>query len=91
MKKLIFIFAIVGTANSAELMTSCPAGWVSVTQDSITIADSCPSGYVDAGEVTSCITPQDENTCWLFAPTDVSFSDSTGTFQFTEICEYKSD
>ena len=88
MKKLIFIFTVVGTANGAELMTSCPAGWVPVTQDSITIADSCPSDYTSAGTVTSCITSQN-STCWLFAPTGVSFSDSTGTYEFTEVCEYK--
>ena len=88
MKKLIFIFAIIGSAYGAELITSCPAGWTSVTQDSATIANSCPSDYTSAGSVTSCATSQDD-TCWLFAPTGVSFSDDAGTYEFTEVCEYE--
>ena len=88
MKKLIFIFAIVGSANSAELMTSCPNYRVPVIDNSAIIANTCPSGYVSVGNVDSCIT-NGAGTCWLFAPTGISFSDDAGTYEFTEVCEYK--
>lgn len=85
---IIFIIAIapmgaIATAPS----TSCPMGYVAVAEQYMEIADSaCPSGYTSAGVADSCLVTSPAGSCIMYAPTDVSYTDASGTYEFTSAC-----
>lgn len=88
MKKIIIFMLLIMPicANAAEPSTSCPAGYISVNEDVMTIADSaCPSGYVSAGTATSCLVSSSGN-CIMYAPTGITYTDDTGSYEFTSAC-----
>lgn len=93
MKKL-FVFVFLGALSSGvcatELSTTCPSGYIAVIEDTFIIADdnnSCPAGYVVSGITTSCpaLSPG-AGTCFLYAEKNIDYTDTTGTFQFSDIC-----
>ena len=90
MKRFVFVLlAIVPVgAIAAEPSTSCPSGYVTVTEEYMTIANgsSCPSGYTAAGTATSCIASSPGGSCIMYAPAGVSYTDSTGTYEFDQAC-----
>ena len=48
---------------------------------------SCPSGYTtSAGTATSCIASNPGGSCIMYAPVGVSYTDATGTYEYTEAC-----
>ena len=78
-------------AFAAAPSTSCPSGYTAVDIPYITIATNCPSGTQSAGTTNSCLSgtsgPYAE--CYMFAPVGVSYTDSTGTYEYTEPCTMK--
>ena len=83
---LVLAIAPVG-AFAAAPSTSCPSGYVAVVEDYMTIANSsCPSGYTSAGTATSCIVTSPGGSCIMYAPVGVSYTDSTGTYEYTSAC-----
>ena len=89
MKKYLFLLLLVPcVANGAEPLTSCPSGYVAVDETYMDIATtSCPSGTKAAGTADSCLYGSLTNgSCIMYAPVDQSYTDDTGTYQYTEPC-----
>ena len=83
---LVLAIAPVGAIASAP-STSCPSGYVAVVEEHMDIANSsCPSGYTSAGTATSCIASTPGGSCIMYAPVSVSYTDATGTYEYTEAC-----
>ena len=88
--KRIFIFVLaiapIG-AFAAAPSTSCPAGYVTVVEEYMEIADStCPSGYTSAGTADSCLVSSPSGSCIMYAPTGISYTDASGTYEYTAAC-----
>lgn len=67
--------------------TSCPSGYVAVVEEYMGIANSsCPSGYTSAGTATSCLVASPDGSCIMYAPVGVSYTDATGTYEYTSAC-----
>ena len=89
MKRIVvLVLAIVPIgAIAAGPSTSCPSGYTAVVEDSMTIASSsCPSGYTSVGTATSCLASNPGGSCIMYAPAGVSYTDTTGTYEYTEAC-----
>ena len=91
MKRIIVLVLAIAPvcAFAAEPSTSCPFGYVAVVEEHMDIANtSCPSGYgyTSAGTATSCIASNPGGSCIMYAPVGVSYTDATGTYEYTEAC-----
>ena len=89
MKRIIVLVLAIAPvcAIAAEPSTSCPSGYVAVVEEHMDIANtSCPSGYTSAGTATSCIASNPGGSCIMYAPVGVSYTDTTGTYEYTEAC-----
>ena len=42
--------------------------------------------YTSAGTATSCIASNPGGSCIMYAPVGVSYTDATGTYEYTEAC-----
>ncbi|MBO8407557.1 MAG: hypothetical protein IAC77_03820 [Proteobacteria bacterium] len=83
---LIMTIAPIGAFATAP-STSCPNGYVAVVEEHMTIANnSCPSGYTSAGTATSCLAPNPGGSCIMYAPTGVTYTDDSGSYEFTSAC-----
>ena len=85
---IVLVLAIAPVcAIAAEPSTSCPSGYVAVVEEHMDIANtSCPSGYTSAGTATSCLVTSPDGSCIMYAPVSVSYTDATGTYEYTEAC-----
>ena len=45
-----------------------------------------PTGYTSAGTATSCLVIVPSGSCIMYAPTNTTYSDSTGSYIFNEAC-----
>ena len=89
MKRIIVLVLAIAPvcAIAAEPSTSCPSGYVAVVEEHMDIANtSCPSGYTSAGIATSCPVTSPDGSCIMYAPAGVSYTDATGTYEYTEAC-----
>lgn len=90
MRKTVVFVALAITLFSksfaAAPATSCPSGYIAVTKNNTTVALSCPSGYVDAGTAVSCLTSISADECVMFAPPGVTYTDATGSYEYTDAC-----
>ena len=89
MKRIIVLVLATAPvcAIAAAPSTSCPSGYVAVVEDYMDIANSsCPSGYTSAGTATSCIASTPGGSCIMYVPAGVLYTDSTGTYEYTEAC-----
>ena len=87
MKRLLFLFFFMPISLFAAAPgTSCPSGYVAVSEVNITIATSCPTGTVSAGAAESCLVSSPAGSCIMYAPAGVAYTDSKGTYKFTEPC-----
>ncbi len=89
MKRIIvLIMAIVPCESfAAAPSTSCPSGYVAVVEEYMTIANgSCPVGYTSAGTADSCLVASPAGSCIMYAPTGVSYTDASGTYEYTAAC-----
>lgn len=91
MKHLIFLLCILaGPAFAAAPSTECPKTmlgyYIAITEPYITIATSCPSGTTAVGTAESCLVSYPDGVCIMYAPVGMSFTDDTGTYEFTEPC-----
>ena len=87
MKRLIFLLVgapIVAYATAPS--TSCPTGYIAIDEPQITIATSCPSGTISVGTAESCLVSNPAGDCIMYASVGMSFTDSSGTYEFTEPC-----
>ncbi len=90
MKRTIFLLVCVPlVAHAAAPGTSCPLGYTLVDSPNITIATSCPSGYTAVGDAESCLVSSPTGDCIMYAPVGMSFSDDSGTYEYTEPCVMK--
>ena len=86
MKRIIVLVLAIAPvcAIAAAPSTSCPSGYVAVVEEHMDIANtSCPSGYTSAGTATSCLVTSPDGSCIMYAPAGVSYTDATGTYQYT--------
>lgn len=72
---------------AATLAAACPDGWYAVEEPYITIDTVCATGYEDFGVAESCEVTNPNSDCYLFAVAGVSYSDASGTFEYTESCD----
>ena len=87
MKKLIFLLVCVPIlAHAAAPSVSCPSGYIAIDMPDIIIATSCPSGYVSVGTAESCLVSNPAGSCIMYAPAGVSYTDGSGTYEFTDVC-----
>ena len=87
MKRLIFLLVgapIVAYATAPS--TSCPTGYIAIDEPQITIATSCPSGTTAIGTAESCLVSNPAGNCIMYAPAGVSYTDESGTYEFTDAC-----
>ncbi|MBQ7128137.1 MAG: hypothetical protein IJO18_04115 [Alphaproteobacteria bacterium] len=87
MKRLIFLLVgapIVAYATAPS--TSCPAGYIAIDEPQITIATTCPSGTTAIGTAESCLVSSPSGDCIMYAPAGVSYTDESGTYEFTDAC-----
>ena len=86
---LIMSIAPIG-AFAAAPSTTCPAGYVAVVESYMEIADrACPSGYTSAGTANSCLLSSPAGSCIMYAPTNTTYTDDTGSYEFTSACPLK--
>lgn len=82
--------AIVDGGGNNTLLTSCPAGYVSVIEDYMTAVEgACPNGQISAGTAYSCLVSTPAGSCIMYAPTTVTYKNSSGSYTFTEPCAYE--
>lgn len=87
MKRVIFLIACAPiVAHATAPSTSCPAGYIAIDEEYITIATNCPSGTISAGTAESCLVSNPAGSCIMYAPAGVSYTDDTGTYEFTDAC-----
>ncbi|MBE6460199.1 MAG: hypothetical protein E7009_04445 [Alphaproteobacteria bacterium] len=87
MKKIGFLFICVPfVASAATPSTECPAGYISVNAPAISVATTCPSDTVSAGTANSCLTSNPAANCIMYAPAGVSYTDVSGTYEFSDAC-----
>ncbi len=87
MKRLLFLFIFAPVmANAAAPSTSCPSGYVAIDTPYITIATECPSGTIAVGTAESCLVSSPSGDCIMYAPVGMSFTDDSGTYEYTEPC-----
>ena len=86
---LIMAIAPIG-AFAAAPSTTCPAGYVAVVESYMEIADStCPIGYTFVGTADSCLISSPAGSCIMYAPTNTTYTDDTGSYEFTSACPLK--
>lgn len=89
MKKCIFFicFLMPIGAFASTLSTSCPSGYVAIKETYLSITSGdCPSGSTAAGETDSCLLASPGGSCIMYAPVNVTYTDDTGSYVFTEPC-----
>ena len=88
MKKISYLLFVLMPlpAMAATPSTSCPSGYIAIDAPDITIATTCPSGTVSVGTAESCLVSNPLGNCIMYAPAGVSYTDSTGTYVYTEAC-----
>ena len=90
MMKYFYVYLcllIPSALYAAAPSTSCPTGYVAVVESYMEIADStCPSGYTSAGTANSCLVSSPAGSCIMYAPTGVTYTDSSGSYEFTSAC-----
>ena len=91
MKKLFFIlsiFAVMSVAHAEDFPTQCQSGYTTVLERQIVLFDSfsCPSGYTKVNNrfTGSCL--EDMNYCLMYIPSNTTYSDETGWFEYTSLC-----
>ena len=70
---------------------SCPDGWYAIDESYTSIDNTCSTGYMDMGSAETCDVANPNSECYLFAPTGVSYSDNSGTYEYTEPCEFEEE
>ena len=89
MKRIfVLIMAIAPCVSfAAAPSTSCPSGYVAVEEEYLIISDgSCPSGYTSVGTADSCLVTSPSGACIMYAPAGVSYTDESGTYEYTSAC-----
>jgi len=87
MKRIIFLLAGAPImAYAAAPSTSCPTGYIAIDEEYITIATNCPSGTISIGTAESCLVSSPAGDCIMYAPAGVSYTDESGTYEFTDAC-----
>ena len=90
MKRNIFLFVLLAPslAFADAPSTSCPSGYIAIDAPYITVATNCPSGTVEIGDndAYSCLVSSPASNCIMYAPAGVSYTDGTGTYEFTDAC-----
>ena len=83
---LILAIAPMG-AIAAAPSTSCPSGYATIEEEYLIISDgSCPTGYTSVGTADSCLVSNPSGACIMYAPTGVSYTDESGTYEYTSAC-----
>ena len=84
---ILFLLVLPISVFAAAPSTSCPAGYVAVVESYMEIANStCPSGYTSAGTADSCLASSPAGSCIMYAPTGVTYTDDSGSYEFTSAC-----
>ncbi len=87
MKRIMLLcFLMPSVVFAATPSTSCPSGYIAVNAPAITIATTCPSDTVSAGTANSCLTSNPAANCIMYAPAGVSYTDVSGTYEFSDAC-----
>ncbi len=89
MKKIAFItamsFYVVGARCDVPPI-QCPSGYTKITSPEIVLASSCPANYTNCGDASSCAAQSPDGVCFVYAPAGIPYNDTTGQYEYTEIC-----
>ncbi len=68
--------------------TSCPDNYIAIEEEYMTISNGtvCSTGYVSAGVAVSCLISDPGGSCIMYAPANVTYTDKTGSYVYTEAC-----
>lgn len=94
MNKFVFAFFVGWVFMPAVAVaprTKCPTGYVmQADKGSVIITDgtSCPTGYVAAGNANSCLVASTNGDCLMYAPMGQTFTDTTGSYEYTQSCPF---
>lgn len=83
---MIFCFIVPSVAVAIAPATECPTGYVAVNERYMLVRSSCPAGTSSAGDAESCLVANPVGACIMYAPAGVSYTDTTGTYEFSEAC-----
>ena len=89
MKRIFILFFTITPCASfaAAPSTSCPSGYATIEEEYLIISDSsCPTGYTSAGTADSCLISSPAGSCIMYAPTGVTYTDDSGSYEFTSAC-----
>lgn len=71
---------------AAGPVTVCPSGYIAVEEEFIQLMGNC-AVYNTVGSVNSCINGTSiDGVCMMYAPANTTYSDETGSYEFTEDC-----
>ncbi|MDW3024545.1 MAG: hypothetical protein R8N50_02540 [Alphaproteobacteria bacterium] len=91
-----FLFAIfcvlvtVGNVWAQRLLTSCPAGYITIPESGVVLADEkgCPASTKSLSTVSSCSVETPSVLCAMYAEQGEVYTDEKGTFMYQDgICE----
>ncbi len=88
MKKYMFLFLMlvpsVAIGASLEYLVSCPTGYTMVNEPYVSVGlNMC---VLSMGDAPSCLDKNPETVCFMYAPVGVSYTDTSGTYEYTEPC-----
>ncbi len=87
MKKIVILFCLTPSiAFAVAPATECPAGYVAITERFMLVRTTCPTSFSPAGVAESCLVSNPAGSCIMYAPVGVSYTDASGTYEFTEAC-----
>ena len=89
MRFVIFawVMIMVGVAHAAAPSTTCPVGFVTIVESAMVVADStCPTGYTSVGNASSCLVTTPEGACIMYAPAEITYSDTGGSYHYIPLC-----
>lgn len=92
---LLFVmsyFMPIYNADAAAPTEQCPNNYTAIELSDIVLANAdCPSDYVSIGAADSCLVSEPNGVCIMYAPAGVTYTDETGSYEYSEACEYSGD
>lgn len=91
MKKIliIFCFGLFSTSTfAADPSATCPSDYTMIEIPHITLNNKSLSGTSILGRGSTCIpgAGTSDAICYMYAPSNVTYSNSKGTYKYTNFC-----
>lgn len=84
---LLILIPNISHAVDGVMRTDCPSGYLAVSEPSHELMNVCFQGYSCLELVSTCLVSDPEDICYLFAESNVSYTDPDGsTYEFSLYC-----